>query len=151
MLMISKCPEFAIWLIFPMLFLKFHDDTVPIYPSMSLSNYLCFYVCFSELLLYSVSWHRLRPWLKKDTFCWLNPSMLSTEQKTNKLNAIPRKRDFQMIVGVWGGGGVWYCYKTKQNWQIMNVHPCLRHCCFTCSILLSPECTSLLAALLLHL
>jgi hypothetical protein len=29
--------------------------------------------------------------------------MLSAEQKPNKLNAIARKRDFQMIMGVEGG------------------------------------------------
>ncbi len=43
MLMISKCPEFTIWLIFPMLFLKFHEDTVPIYPWVIIfaSMYVC--------------------------------------------------------------------------------------------------------------
>jgi len=41
LLMIYICLEFTIWLIFPMLFKKIHDDTVPIFPSIFASMYAC--------------------------------------------------------------------------------------------------------------
>ncbi len=65
--MIYICLEFTIWLIFPMLSQKIHDDTVPIFPSMSLSNYLCFYV-LSDFLIYSVPLKWLLPTISPPIF-----------------------------------------------------------------------------------